>query len=76
MIDAPVLGARQIGDFHDAGYDFVRDAFDAAQMGCIDAWARELAERPEESGRHWVVHEKSLIDPGAEPLICRIENIS
>ena len=76
MIDAPVLGASQIGDFHDAGYVIVRGAFDAAQMGCIEAWARELAERPEESGRHWVFHEKSLIDPGAEPLICRIENIS
>ncbi len=50
MIDAPVLGADRIGDFHDAGYVVVRGAFDAAQMGCIEAWARELGKCPEESG--------------------------
>ncbi len=75
MVSTPVLTEQQIGDFHRDGYVVVRGGFDAAEMKPIEGWTRELAERPEEPGKHWVYHEKSLLDPGTE-LICRIENIS
>ena len=41
----------------------------------LDAWARELVDLPEVSGRHWVYRDLSLRDP-AERLITRIERIS
>ena len=75
MLRTPVLTDEQINDFHKDGYVAVRGAFDAAGMQHIEAWTRELAERPEEPGKHWVYHEKSLLDPSND-LICRIENIS
>ena len=75
MLTTPVLTDRQVDDFHRDGYVVVRGAFDAAAMDSIDSWTRELTERPEEPGKHWVYHEKSLLDP-AHDLISRIENIS
>jgi ectoine hydroxylase-related dioxygenase (phytanoyl-CoA dioxygenase family) len=74
MLKTPTLTDQQINDFNRDGYVVVRGAFDTAEMQQIEAWTRELAERPEEPGKHWVYHEKSLLDPGRD-LICRIENI-
>ena len=71
----PVLTDQQIGDFRRDGYVVVRGTFDAAEMGRIDTWARELAALPEKAGRHWVFWENSLIEPDKK-IVSRIENIS
>lgn len=75
MLKTPVLSQPEIADFHRQGYLVVRGAFDAGEMALIERWAREMAERPEESGKHWVYHEQSLVEPGKR-LINRIENIA
>ena len=75
MLKTPVLTDQQIGDFRRDGYVVVRGTFDAAEMGRIDTWARELAALPEKAGRHWVYWENSLIEPDRK-IVNRIENIS
>jgi 2-aminoethylphosphonate dioxygenase len=74
-LHSPRLDDEQIASFARDGFLIVRDAFDADEMAMIAGWADELAARPEESGRHWVYHEKSRLDPDLE-LISRIENIA
>ena len=59
----PMLGKQQIQDFTRDGYVVVRAAFDNNTMAVVDHWTQELAERPEEVGKHWVYHEKSRLDP-------------
>jgi hypothetical protein len=71
----PVLGDGHVADFHRDGYVVLRGGFGAADIKRIETWTRELAELPEEAGKHWVYHERSLLDPATE-LIGRIENIS
>ena len=71
----PVLGDGDVADFHRDGYVVLRGGLGAADMKRIERWTRELAEFPEEAGKHWVYHEKSLLDPATE-LIGRIENIA
>ena len=75
MLKTPVLTDRQIGDFRRDGYVVVRGTFDAADMGRIDTWTRELAALPEKAGRHWVYYENSLLEPDRK-IVNRIENIS
>lgn len=75
MLKTPVLSPQQIADFESQGYLVARAAFGAADMATIDAWTKELLAMPEEPGRHWVYHEKSLKDP-AKKLVSRIENIT
>jgi hypothetical protein len=75
MLRTPVLTDRQIQNFRRDGYVVVPGAFDAGEILMIEGWSRELAERPEEPGKHWVYHEKSLRDPETS-LISRIENLS
>ena len=75
MLRTPRLTGQQISDFHRDGYVVLRAGFDEAEMARIEAWTEELAEAPEEPGRHWVYHEKSLRDPG-EDLISRIESMA
>ncbi len=43
MLKTLVLTDQQIGDFRRDGYVVVRGTIDAAEMGRIDTWARELA---------------------------------
>jgi hypothetical protein len=62
MLRTPVLLDEQINDFHRDGYVVVRGAFGAAEMRRIEVWTRELVELPEEPGKYWVYHEKSLLD--------------
>ncbi len=71
----PQLNDRQIEEFKNNGFVVLRGAFDAGEMKTVGQWARELADMPEVSGRHWVYHEKSLKGDGKD-LISRIENIS
>jgi ectoine hydroxylase-related dioxygenase (phytanoyl-CoA dioxygenase family) len=75
MLKEPRLSEEQIEAFHRDGFVVLPHGFDADEMAQIEAWTRELAARPEESGKHWVYHEKSLIDADHE-IVSRIENIS
>jgi hypothetical protein len=75
MLTTPVLNAEQISDFNKNGYTLVRGAFNNGDMSHILAWTEELQALPEVSGRHWVFHEKSRLDP-ARDLINRIEYFS
>ncbi len=75
MLSTPVISDDQIKDFEQNGYLVLRQAFDADEMKLIETWAGEMVARPEETGKHWVFHEKSLKDDGAD-LISRIENIA
>jgi ectoine hydroxylase-related dioxygenase (phytanoyl-CoA dioxygenase family) len=53
----------------------VPGAFSAGDAAEIESWTAEIAALPEESGKHWVFHETSQIDPGTD-LICRIEKVA
>ncbi|MBC8337584.1 MAG: phytanoyl-CoA dioxygenase family protein [Rhodospirillales bacterium] len=75
MLSTPVLSDEQIDTFKNDGYLVLRQAFDAEEMTRIETWARELVALPEETGKHWVYHEKSLKGDDAD-LISRIENIA
>ncbi len=79
MLKTPVLTREQIEAFKDDGFVAVGGVFDGAEMARIESWTDELSGLPEEPGKHWVYHEKSLLDGGGkngEDLISRIENIS
>lgn len=75
MLNTPVLSDEQIETFERHGYLVLSQAFDPEEVKLIDTWTRELAALPEETGKHWVYHEKSLNGDGAD-LIGRIENIA
>ena len=75
MLNTPVLRPEQIESFERDGFLVLEQAFDADEMAHINAWTQELAALPEETGKHWVFHEKSLKGDGAD-LISRIENIA
>jgi len=75
MLKTPELSDQQIEFFHQNGYVVVSGAFSPEEAAALDLWTRELAEIPEEPGRQWVYHEKSLKGDDQD-LICRIENIS
>jgi hypothetical protein len=75
MLNTPILNEEQINTFERDGYLIVSQAFFADEMKRIDTWTQELVALPEESGKHWVYHEKSLKGDSAD-LISRIENIA
>ncbi len=73
MIQTPKLTDQQVADFERDGYVVVPGAFDAGDAATIERWTREVADLPEEVGKHWVFHEKSRAD--GSDLINRIEYI-
>ena len=75
MLNVPVLDQGQIDSFHENGYVFLPGAFSQAEAKLFDAWASDLANRPEQVGAHWVYHEQSLKGDGKQ-LISRIENMT
>ncbi|MBT7944015.1 MAG: phytanoyl-CoA dioxygenase family protein [Alphaproteobacteria bacterium] len=75
MLSTPIISPEQIETFERDGYLILEQAFNSNEMAKIDAWTQELSARPEESGKHWVYHEKSLKGDDTE-LISRIENIA
>jgi hypothetical protein len=75
MLTLPVLTDSQIECFKNDGFLVIHQAIPAVQMGEIQSWTDELVSMPEESGKHWVYHEKSLKEDDKD-LICRIENIT
>ena len=66
MVNMPAITDAQAADFERDGYLVVRGAFDPSDMRHIESWARELSERPEEPGKHWVYREISLLKPERE----------
>jgi len=74
MLNTPVLSDEDIETFKNDGYLIVRQAFTPDEAARIDTWTHELVALPEETGKHWVFHEKSLKGNGTD-LISRIENI-
>ena len=75
MLTTPVLTDEHLQDFQDQGFLVARGAFDTRAMALIDSWTKEVLARPEESGKHWVYHEKSLKDSNTR-LVSRIENLA
>lgn len=75
MLQTPELTEQNLKDFERDGFVIVRNAFNAEDIAKIEQWTVELAALPEESGKQWVYHEQSKINPD-EKLICRIEKIS
>ena len=75
MLSKEAFTDRQLQTFKDDGFLIVRGLFNAEQMAVISEWSDEMLARPEESGKHWVYHERSLKGDDAA-LVSRIENIS
>ena len=75
MLTTPILSQDQIDEFRKDGFVVVRHAFNDGDMKQLLQWAEEVEIQPEESGKQWVFHEKSKIDPDRD-LINRIEYIS
>lgn len=74
MLKTPDLTKDDIGSFKRDGYLVKRAAFDHNDMSLIGGWTDEILALPEESGRHWVFHEKSQKD--GSDLVSRIEKIA
>jgi 2-aminoethylphosphonate dioxygenase len=68
------LTGDQIAAFKRDGFLLAPSIFTAADVARISRWTDELVAMPEEPGRHWIYHEKSLKD-SSRRLISRIENI-
>ena len=75
MLSTLALSDDQLRAFKDDGFLIARSLFTAEQIAMISEWSDEMLARPEESGKHWVYHEKSLSSDDIE-LVSRIENIS
>jgi len=75
MLTTPVLTQDQIDEFKKNGFVVLSGAFTAGDMKQVLQWTGEVERLPEVSGKQWVFHEKSRIDPNTD-LINRIEYIS
>ena len=75
MLTRPCLSEDQINTFRGDGFVVLPGGFDTDEVSQIEAWTRELAARPEQSGQHWVYLEPSLIEADKE-IVSRIENVS
>ena len=69
------LDPSQVGQFKKHGFTVLRQAFDGEAVAQFDAWATDLVQQPEVSGRQWVYRDPSLLDP-THRIITRIERIS
>lgn len=65
MLNTPTLTPNQIKSFEQDGYLVIRSAFSPAEMQAFSSWTDEVLAMPEETGKHWVYHEKSLNGDGA-----------
>ncbi len=59
MLKIPELNQDDISSFKQDGYLVKRAAFDPSDMAIISKWTDEVLAMPEESGRHWIFHERS-----------------
>ncbi len=75
MLNIPKLTRSQIKEFEKDGFVVISGAFSSENIKSITKWTNEVLAMPEETGRHWVYHEKSLKERDVE-LVNRIENIT
>jgi 2-aminoethylphosphonate dioxygenase len=75
MLQTPLLNDEQLAAFKRDGFVVLRNGFNEQEVEQIEKWTCELSGLEEESGKHWVFHEKSQLNP-ADDLISRIEYIS
>ena len=75
MLRYPKLTAEQVTHFRNNGFVLIPGAFSSSEASTIQQWAIELSEMPEETGKHWVYHESSLL-VDSNVLINRIENMT
>lgn len=75
ILTIPRLSRQQVDEFHHDGFVIVESTFSRDEINLLKTWTTELSEMPEESGKQWVYHEKSKLDPEVN-LINRIEYIS
>lgn len=75
MLSTLVLSNEQIAQFKKDGFLIVKNGFSENESANIATWASELAEMQEVSGKQWVYHETSQLEP-EKKLINRIEYIS
>ena len=66
MLPRLALTEEQLNTFRDEGFVVARGLFDQKQMTKISDWSDEMLAKPEEPGKHWVYHEKSLKDDGRD----------
>ena len=66
---------HQINDFESNGYLIVKSGLSTIDIQLLRTWTEELLALPEESGKHWVYHENSLVLENKK-LVSRIENIT
>jgi hypothetical protein len=71
----PVLSDADLAAFEADGFVIVREGLSAAGTADLQRWSDEVLAMPEEPGRQWVYHERSLLDVGHD-LVSRIENIA
>ena len=75
MLNVPTLNQADIEKFRESGFLELKGGFAPDQAVTIQNWSTELADWPEEPGKHWVFHETSLKNDGVD-LINRIENMT
>jgi ectoine hydroxylase-related dioxygenase (phytanoyl-CoA dioxygenase family) len=75
MLTTPILTQQQIDEFNKKGFVLLHGAFTGDDMEQVLQWTSDVERLPEVSGKQWVFHEKSRIDPDSD-LISRIEYIS
>ncbi len=75
MTQPGILTADQIAAFHRDGFVHVPGFYGADDMARITAWTEEVADWPEQPGRHMVYHEDSLRAPGTR-VVQRIEDVT
>lgn len=73
-LPAPRLDDDQVARYRSEGFVKLAGGFSPEDAARIAAWTDELLALPEVSGRHWVFHERSKLDPDRE-LVSRIEKI-
>ena len=75
MLNIPLLTPNQIENFEHAGFLLIKGAFSPENVKDFTSWTDEVLAMPEQTGKHWVYHEKSLKADAAN-LVSRIENIN
>ena len=75
MLNISLLTPSQIENFQNDGFLLIKSAFSPENVKDFTSWTDEILAMPEQTGKHWVYHEKSLRGDAAN-LVSRIENIN
>jgi 2-aminoethylphosphonate dioxygenase len=74
-LTTPVLNASDVDAYRRDGFVIVRNGISPDDCAAIESWCQEVIAWPEVSGRHWVFHEESKLEP-AKRIISRIERLA